>query len=76
MEGKGQRSQSLDYSAIFEVAGSRDSQASLSLNPHFLIVPSFLACPAQCLSVLIYTHSLQYKSLHLSLRPEDPLPPE
>lgn len=43
------------YSAVFKVAGSRDSQASRSLKPRFLIVPSFLSCPAQGPSILIYT---------------------
>lgn len=64
------------YSAVARVAGSQDKQASLSPKPHFLTVHSFLSCPTQCLSILVYTHFLQYKFLHLSLRPEDPLPPE
>ena len=77
LEGKdGSRSQSPDLTQQVPKWQDQGEPGSSFPQPHFLIVQFFLSCPTQCLSTLVSTHFPQYKFLHLSLRPEDPLPPE
>lgn len=77
LEGKGcSRSQSPDLTQQVPKWLDQGEPGYSFPQPHFLIVQFFLYCPTQGLSTLVSTHFPQYKFLHLSLRPEDPLPPE